>query len=231
MPKLRDKAPRKKPYKPRGKIVLSDADYPLQNLKPQHYVFMRAYMRTMSATLAYKEAFPEAGHRTACVNGGRLLKHPLIVDELQPMLDARAERLDLKADKVLAEIAKIAFADVTQLFNEDGSIKDPWELDSMLSAAVQSFEYETLYELQSEGRGRKRKVAVGRLTKVKMYNKLDALEKAGKHLKLFVERHEHTGKNGAPLIPDGATELDVARRIAFILSRGKKGVAPKKPTT
>jgi phage terminase small subunit len=35
--------------------------------------------------------------------------------------------------------------------------------------------------------------------KFKLHDKLNALEKAGKHLGMFIEKHELTGKDGGPL--------------------------------
>jgi hypothetical protein len=37
--------------------------------------------------------------------------------------------------------------------------------------------------------------------KVRLHDKNSALEKIGRHLGLFLDRHEHTGANGADLLP------------------------------
>ena len=49
-----------------------------------------------------------------------------------------------------------------------------------------------------------------------------SLELLGKHLGMFKERVEHTGKDGAPLVPE-ADPTQLARRIAFILAKGADG--------
>lgn len=38
--------------------------------------------------------------------------------------------------------------------------------------------------------------------------------------KQWRERHELTGSDGAPLIPETANDLEVARRVAFLLAKG-----------
>ncbi len=54
---------------------------------------------------------------------------------------------------------------------------------------------------------------------VKTGDKVAALRLLGQHQGLFVERVEHTGANGAPLLPD-LTPREAARRIAFALTLG-----------
>lgn len=47
-----------------------------------------------------------------------------------------------------------------------------------------------------------------------------SLELVGKHLGMFVEKHEHTGKDGEPIeISEGR---DLARRIAFAMTKAAK---------
>jgi phage terminase small subunit len=52
----------------------------------------------------------------------------------------------------------------------------------------------------------------------KLHDKRAALVDLGRHYGLFKERMEHTGKDGAALIPDDMSEFEIARRIAFILT-------------
>jgi hypothetical protein len=48
-------------------------------------------------------------------------------------------------------------------------------------------------------------------------NKLGALDKLGKHLGMFVNKTEHTGKDGAPLLPENtASPRELARAIMDI---------------
>lgn len=61
---------------------------------------------------------------------------------------------------------------------------------------------------------------------VETKDKLAALRLLGQHQGLFVERHEHTGADGAPLMPE-LTPREAARRIAYALTLGL--MAPTDP--
>jgi len=47
--------------------------------------------------------------------------------------------------------------------------------------------------------------------KLKLIDKIRALELIGKHLAMWVERHEHTGKDGSPIQAE-VSELTPGRR-------------------
>lgn len=53
-----------------------------------------------------------------------------------------------------------------------------------------------------------------------------ALVDLGKHLGMFKDRVEHTGKDGGP-IEVAASPLDQARRVAFLLAKAAKAPTPK----
>lgn len=48
--------------------------------------------------------------------------------------------------------------------------------------------------------------------KIKLWDKVSALEKMLKHLGGLVERHEITGKNGAPIQTKELSTIELARR-------------------
>lgn len=49
-----------------------------------------------------------------------------------------------------------------------------------------------------------------------------ALELLGKHLGMFVEKVEHTGKDGGPIQTEDISETERARRIAFVLTKATR---------
>jgi phage terminase small subunit len=55
-------------------------------------------------------------------------------------MEERQQRLDISVDRVLQELARIAFFDPRKLFNHDGSLKDITELDADTAAAIASVE-------------------------------------------------------------------------------------------
>lgn len=50
---------------------------------------------------------------------------------------------------------------------------------------------------------------------------------AMKHLGMFIERHEVTGKDGGPIAVADVSELEIARRVAFLLDRGVRAITVK----
>jgi phage terminase small subunit len=74
---------------------------------------------------------------------------------------------------VLREVARLAFSDHRRLYNSDGTLKRPDELDDDTAAAVASVE---VFE-QYEGRGKSRTL-VGYTKKVKLSDKNAALDKS-----------------------------------------------------
>ncbi len=51
-----------------------------------------------------------------------------------------------------------------------------------------------------------------------------ALELLGKHLGMFVDRHEHSGKDGGPIEMRELTPLEAARRLAFAWAKGEQAL-------
>lgn len=51
---------------------------------------------------------------------------------------------------------------------------------------------------------------------------LKGAELLGKHIGMFKERHEHTGKDGGPIETADMTDRDIAKHLAFMLAKGAR---------
>jgi phage terminase small subunit len=102
--------------------------------------------------------------------------------------------LEITQDRVLREFAAIAFLDIRKFFTKQGALLPVHDLGDLEAAAVASLEAEGIYE----GKGADR-TEVGRLTKIKLSDKLSALNSLAKHLGMFVDRHEISGADQGPL--------------------------------
>ena len=80
---------------------------------------------------------------------------------------------------VVRELARIAFSDTRKLFNEDGSMKLPHEMDDDTAAALAGVD---TFEESDKG------VIAGYTRKVKRWDKTRALELLGKHLGMFTDK-------------------------------------------
>ena len=178
-------------------------------LNPMQQRFVAEYLKDpTNATQAYIRAGYKARGHSAEVNAARLLSSAEVAAAVasgQAKLLAKAETT---AEEVLHELRRIAFADFRKLYHPNGKLKHPNELDDDTAAILA--QVETLEEF--EGRGDDR-VLVGHTKKVKMWDKLQALKMLGMRLALWVQKVEHTGKDGGPIQYEDATDDDLDAEI------------------
>jgi hypothetical protein len=100
--------------------------------------------------------------------------------------------------RVLEEIARLAFSDIGQVLDFSGThprLRPACDIPEDARRALTSVKVKRYAEGRGEGAG---EVEV---TEIKLWDKLAALEKAGRHLGLFApdkHRHEHPGPGGGP---------------------------------
>ena len=147
-------------------------------LTPKQKLFCDYYLISLNAT----EASIKAGYskKTAKEIGAENLTKPNIKEYLQNSMNKRAEKLEITADKVIGEIAKLAFAnttDILEITDTPIKIKDLSKLDTTcISSAEEVFD--------------KDGCRVG--VKVKLHDKTKNLELLGRHLGLFKDKVEHS---------------------------------------
>src|SRR5690606_6015450 len=111
----------------------------------------------------------------------------------------RSERTHITQDRVLQELARIAFYDLRKLYREDGSLKDPSEWDDDTAAALAGVEVvETKGNAQFGGEEGARHIPEY-VKKAKVFDKNSALTLAMRHLGMLRDKVEHTGKDGKDL--------------------------------
>lgn len=187
------------------------------NLTPKQQRFVAEYLVDLNATAAYIRAGYAARGNVAETNASRLLRNAQVYEAVQAAMKARENRTHITQDRVLQELARIAFFDIRRLYREDGSMKAPNELDDEAAAVLSGIE--VLEEFGGEDR-----TLIGYTKKAKVWDKGSALTLAMRHLGMLTDKAEITGKNGAPLnhagidassLSDAAlAELMNARRAA-----------------
>jgi phage terminase small subunit len=90
------------------------------------------------------------------------------------------KRLDLTADQVLRELARIGFSNIRHLFNEDNTLRPIHTLDEQTAAVITSFEQDPLFS----GSGKARE-QIGVTQKVKLWDKVRALTTLARHFRLL----------------------------------------------
>jgi phage terminase small subunit len=156
-------------------------------LSPRQEAFCLEYLKDLNGTQAAIRAGYTDNPDAAAVQASRMLINAKVVARVQELMDARAKRTEISADRVVQELATIGFA--------------------KLDAQALIDEARKLMENAIDPRA---------LTRMGYSDKLKALELLGKHLKLFTEKHEHSGPDGAPIEVSASTPEQRAARLARI---------------
>lgn len=143
----------------------------LTALTARQEMFVREYLVDLNAT----QAAIRAGYspRSAEVTGHHLLKNHKVRAAIQTAMEERSQRTEITADRVLKEVARIAFFDVRRLYDKHGRLKPPKDWDADCGAAVAGMRVLRTLESGDEVLG------------VTLVSKDSALEKLCKHLGLY----------------------------------------------
>ncbi len=132
-------------------------------------------------------AYLAAGYRAksryvAQVCASQLLKHPKVAARIAKARQKQSDRLQVTADDVLRRLCEIANLDLADVISEDGTLLDVHRMQEKVRTSLQGIETEE----RTFGEG---KSAISTtVRKVKLGDRLKALELIGKHLGMFVER-------------------------------------------
>lgn len=187
--------------------ILSNSEYTelVESMAPKRVRFAHAYIVNLNATQACKDAgFNYKTDQTFGVEAHRMLKKPKIKRLIAHLKALQARRLGITADRILDEIAKVAFANPIDCFRQgaNGSyvLKD---IDEMpVPEAIAALK---ITELTVKGE------KIGDLQEVKMADKRAYLELLGKHLKLFNQQIDLTS-GGKPLSTAPPVNIIIERR-------------------
>ena len=167
-------------------------------LTPKQERFIDEYLVDLNAT----QAAIRAGYSAANADkiGSQLLGKTRVAEAVARAKADRSARVGLTQDRVLEELAAVAFARMPD-FAEWGtgsqmSLKHSAELTPGQAAAVsQVTEHEKFIKtIGGDDDGEER--LMSRERSIKLHDKLGALKLLGQHLGMFADRHEHTGPGG-----------------------------------
>ena len=160
---------KKKDKKNSGKLARKTAS--------NHAQFVDEYLANgRNASAAYRKLHPRASERTGSVNGARLLANTSVQAILAEREKALIERAGLRLEDTLRQLKCVQNFDLRKLYREDGTLKAPHELDDDTAVALGSVETEELFEGKGDAREH-----VGKLRKVKAFDKIRAIDMAMKH--------------------------------------------------
>ena len=163
--------------------------------------FVDEYLLDLNATAAAKRA--GYSKKTASQIGEENLRKLEISKLIKEAIDARSERTKIDADWLLKRLADEVTANVADIYNDNGSLKavhewpEIWRTGLVAGLDIVQ-EYETV-----DGE----KKLVGRVSKIKLSDRIKRLELIGKHVDVqaFRERYEHTVEGGVLVAPANMT--------------------------
>jgi phage terminase small subunit len=148
-------------------------------LTPKQARFVAEYLIDLNAT----QAAIRAGYseKTANEQGCRLLANVKVAAAIADAQDKRAGRTEITQDRVMAELAKLGFYDIRKAVRWGGAPKATQEGE--LIYPVEMVPSEDMDDSTAAAISEVSLTAQG--VKIKMVDKLAALEKLGKHLGMF----------------------------------------------
>lgn len=150
----------------------------MAKLTDKQQCFVDEYLIDLNATQAAIRAGYSA--KTADQQGSRMLANVKVKQAVAEKQAQRSKRTGVNQDRVVLELAKVAFAKMTDIVDSKGRIKEDASPDDL--ACIESIKYK---ESDNEYGG-----SVER--EVKIASKLKALELLGKHLGMWSDKFNVT---------------------------------------
>ena len=170
--------------------------------------FCRAYIENGgNASAAYRASYDCQNTKEAVVNvkASELLRHGKVSVRIAEEQAKIAQKHGVTVDRIVGGLAKIGFCDVRKAvkWNAAGAVEliDSDQLDGDTAFAIS--------EVSQGPNG----------TRIKFNDKRAALVDLGKHLGMFKDIVEHSGKGGGPVQVEAINDVESARRIAYALGK------------
>lgn len=194
---------------------------PISNYRQE--LFCHEYLVDLIA----KQATIRAGYseKTAEVQGSRLLSNAKVQARIAYLQGLREKRTDITADKVLSEYSKLGFSDITDYLEVTTERilvdRDP-ETNEPISEIHQLIILKDTKDIPKDKLAAIESVKQGKHgLEFKLHDKKGALDSIGKHLGMFIDKTEISGKDGKPietkttlnLAELGEKELDLLEKL------------------
>lgn len=159
----------------------------------------------------------------AGVTAVRLLTDPKITVEIRVALDARSKRIAVTQDRIILELARIAFSDLSNIveWGPDGVVlRAIGDLTEDQTRTVQMVKSKVMTRYGKDGDEFSTVE-----TQIKQHDKLRALDMLCRCHGMYIDKLEHSGPDGGPIPVENRT-ADVARAIV----RNRLTEVPTVPT-
>ncbi len=205
---------------------------------PQERAFVMAWIETGSMTEAYAKAYKTQLKGQALNASAKKVARRTPVRLLYDELVAKHQkRHEVTVARIVEEYAKLGFANMLDYMTiqPDGTaFCDLSKLTREQAAAIQETTTETVMMATGEEDedGKAKRVTVLK-TRIKLADKKAALLDLGKYLGMFEADNKQKGEAEAAAHMAAAerSDVDVARRLAFLLAKAQKTAKPKQEVT
>lgn len=163
-------------------------------------IFVDEYLIDLNATRAYKTAYPNIKNDVvAATNGGRLLRNAQIKIEIEKRMKEREKRTEITQDKVIKELANLAFTDRTDIVTITSG-----------RVIIQNFDDLTIEQRACIAGVKETKFGI----EILFYGKEKALEMLGRHLGMFNDKIEVKGELETGV--QNLTDEELSTQIAIL---------------
>ncbi len=150
--------------------------------------FCQALMERCTQSDAYRRTFNVSNMTDKSVweLSSRYAKKDKVVSRMRELRAEAAEQHKVTRDEVIAELSKLSKFDIRNLYDDDGNLLHPKQLDDITAAGISGM------KVTAQKHGRGKNAAVEYIHEYKTTNKDSALDKLGKHFNIY-EDHQKAG--------------------------------------
>ncbi|MDJ1501828.1 terminase small subunit [Xanthocytophaga agilis] len=164
--------------------------------------FVNRYLVTGNATQSYMDVYGVESKEVANANAYRLLAKQSIQDYIKKHQKQMEKKTGITVEKVIAELAKIGFSNIQDYITDENTVEDLSKIRRRKAAAVSSVK--TKKRIFRKGDEETETIE----TEFRLYDKISALEKIGKHLGAFFSIKELVDNLTEQQMLDLANELE-----------------------
>lgn len=160
-------------------------------LTPKQETFAAELAKGKTQAEAYRIAFPESlkwKDESIWQRASKLAADVKVQSRFLELTTKAATVNEVTVERVIREIARLAFFDIRKLVDAEGRPKPLQELDDDTAAAISGLEVARVGNAV---------IGEGEVLKFKIADKNSALEKLAKHLQMFTEKIDVTNSDGS----------------------------------
>lgn len=201
------KAVKKKKVKPITRVSKKVSKKASKELTPKEARFVLEYLVDLDVERAANVAgfSPSMAHTKAFmwVRDGKTKPH--VFNAIRKQQAKLIRKTEVTQERIVTEYAKLGFLDPSRFYDSDGELIPVPDLPKEVAATLT--EINVLTSINPDGD------SIDTLKKIKWSDKKGALDSLSRHLGMFIDKHELTGKDGSKLFPE-LSDADLDDRIA-----------------